>query len=66
MTIHSTVQLLWKPATQFGVGKATGVDPSDPTSNVTYFVGKFDKCADISQLVGNIGEKRSKIFLLFC
>jgi len=63
LTTRSAVQLLWKPVTKFGVGKATGVDPSDPRTNLTYFVGKFDRCAHVDRLDGNIGEKQSKRFL---
>ena len=44
----------------FGVGKAVGPSPSDPTKNTTYFVAKFDVCVDQADVNQNVGTKRSK------
>jgi len=52
------VQLLWKSATQFGVGMATGPSPNGTNVNVTYYVARFDQCATVSGAGANIDPKQ--------
>ena len=57
------VQMAWDPVTILGVGSVFNA-----VTNTTYFVARFDQCANLADKAGKIGEKKggfNEIFNIF-